>query len=758
VAGLSAPPETGRARVADAFGIAGTGKSWLIGRVKDIWRSRGEAVVFQLDLPASAPTTQGQAFSAFLERVGLLAEELARTSGREGTLAAFDNELRTIDVGAIDIRQAIHAENVTIGDNTEFASARFELSSNALEDIYYGSRTRAVTSKFVEVFRPTLKQRTLVLSLGEYDPVAGSDLVHWLLLLLASLPNTLVLIERSPGTAKLPVPAEETAVPLFTRDEVGALLARCLDDAAPDPALVDTVYQWSDGHPATVALAGRFLRTLGSADVKTFVEKLRSLPGDLAEERARIAMEICGVGEPPLLRTAAIPRRFKEGLLAALLGDLPSDAIDRLLETQVVQVVGDPDAGVFRVQGYVREPLLKLLSAEKRKLLHDRAAAYYYEQLCADEPDLDEDALSYEGWYRYEKPAWQETLREWLYHLGEAAQTDKEREKARRQFTRIFLDAFWWWGCYIEFQFCDDLLKDWERARSDDAEWLQDLRQFLDAYPIGWRKAGEGNWLDVEAALFEIKESCGIEADPAELEGHDARHTRGLVDNFTAHSCRYRVHADDAARDRHYERAVRYYREAAELFAKESWELAWTLFETAELHADFGQLEAAREAWRQAVALAIDEADPELIANLHRLRADIRWLADAKADSFDSHGRALLHAYLFQCKTPSHRPDAYTLAFYLEQVERAHERLKTLEGAELADAFARLRAPFLEYVPAAGENTALSGDYLELLGTVLPAAPKPDELLSTRSELSRRIDVLAEDVGDVSGDLEGVDP
>jgi tetratricopeptide (TPR) repeat protein len=755
---LSAAPESGRARVANAFGIAGTGKSWLIGRAKGLWRSRDEAIVFELDLPGSAPTTPSQAYDAFIECVGLLAAELAQTSGRERTLGDFDNELRAIGLKPlVDIHQTVNAEGAHVASQAEVGVLDVDVDADAIQ-AGYGPKSWAVTSLFVQSFRSTLKRKTLVVSVGEYDAVAGSVLVHWLLRLLASLPNTLVLIERSPGTAKLPVAADEQVVPLFTRDEVGTLLANCLE-TKPDPVLVDTVYEWSGGHPATAALAGRFLRTLDSSRAEDFVARLRSLPEDLAAERARIALELSGSGEPPLLRTAAIARRFDEELLAALLDDPPpDDAIERLRDMQVVEAVGNPDSGTFRVYRYLRDPLLGLLTPRRRKVLHGRAAAYYYDALCREEPELDENALSYEAWYRYEKPEWQETLREWLYHLGEGARTDRERQKARLEFTRIFLDAFWWWGCYVDFPFCHNLLADWERARGDDADWVQDLRLLLDAYPTGWRKAGEGNWLDVEAALVEIKQSCGIAAEAAKLKGSDARHTRGLVDNFVAHSFRYRTYADDAARERQYQRAVGYYDQTAKLFAKESWELAWTLFETAELHSDFGQFDAARETWRRAVALALDEDDQELNANLHRLRADIRWQAGAKADAFDSHGRALLHAYLFQCKTPSHRPDAYTLAFYLEHVERVHERLRTLPEAELPDAIARVRSPFL-IDGAAGEAASVPDDHRELAGTILPAGPGPEELNATRSQLTRRIDILAEELGDSVGrDLDGVEP
>jgi hypothetical protein len=627
----------------------------------------------------------------------------------------------------------------------------------------YGPKARAVAALFVELFKPALKRNTLVVSLGRYDDVAGSTLAEWLIRLLASLPNTLVLLERSPGAARPPVEAEQQPVPLFSEHEVAELLEGYLRRPADD-VLVETIWEWSGGHPATAALAGKFLRTLDPEQAEDFAAHLRALPENYATERIRIALElVCAPGAVDITgiaRASAVLRRFDADLLEAVVGGpLPEDALDRLCVAGVLETVGDPADGVYRVQTYLAEPLLGLLKTKERKQFHARAAAHLYELLCADEPEPGEEALPYEAWYRYEQPEWQRMLRDWLHHQREAAHTEAERERARLKFARIFLDAFWWWGCYVDFPFCDELLADWGRARHDDVDWVQDLRLLLDSYPTGWRKHGKRSWLDVNAALVGVKESCGIAGDAAQLRGPDARHTRGLVDNFLAHSCRYRTVADDAARRKQHERAAGYYAEAATLFAKESWELAWTLFETAELRAHAGQLDAARETWRRAAALARDEEDRELAANLHRLRADVRWQAGDRGGAFDAHGHALLHAYLFQCRTPSRRPDTYTVAFYLEQVERAHERLQALDPAELQDAVARLRAPFGDALEPAGIKTAsVPDDYRELAGTILPAAPGPDELLATRSALTRRIDVLAEELGDaVDGDLDGLE-
>ena len=162
--------------------------------------------------------------------------------------------------------------------------------------------------------------------------------------------------------------------------------------------------------------------------------------------------------------------------------------------------------------------------------------------------------------------------------------------------------------------------------------------------------------------------------------------------------------------------------------------------------------------WQEAVAAALDEDDFELTANLHRLCADIRWHEGNKDEAFAAHARAVLHAYLFQSMTPSHRPDAYTVAFYLEHVERVFERLSELEAPALSVAVEKLCEPFgtTTSADAVAEAVEAANPYA-LAGTLFPAAPQGDEILSTRSPLTDRIDLLAEQLGDVARDLTTVE-
>jgi hypothetical protein len=775
---LVGTPPHGAARVADAFGIAGIGKTWLVKRLESEAIERHGALHLPMSFDsADAPATVSQAFDAFVEVVMLQAARVFGGGTRDvNVLGAFENELSSVKqeraaLVGLELEAVVHADNAVITDSN-VGTFDVDVDVGGLEGVLLGEKARSVASAFASRFAPLVKRRPALITVDGFDAIAGSALARWLIALLAQLPNTLVVLMRSPGAAAPSVPGsppEHIELEPFSRDDVADLLARYLSGRQPDLRLADLVYEWSQGHPFTVALAGKYLRALGDSDPDAFAARLAELPEDYTKQRIEIALAIVrapGSGElEDLARACATARRFDAELLNALLaGELPvpaEDAIERLQQAGVVEAAGAP--GWFRVHSFIREPLKADLDSARRRCLHQRAAAHYYRLLSADEPELDTGARAYEGWFRYEKPAWQAQLREWLYHLREGAHTEDEMRRARLQFARVFLDAFWWWGCYLDFPFCHDLVADWERVRGDDADWVQDLRLLLASYPTGYRKQDAEEWSDARAALVGVRDACGLGGDADTLRVPLERHTRGLIDNFLADSCHFRSCSSAAERGRAYEQALGYHQEAAQLFDRneETWELAWTLFETAELHGDFDALPPAREAWQRAVGLALEEEDWELKANLHRLRADLRWRDGATADAFDAHGRALLHAYFFQCKTQSHRPDPYTVVFYREQVERAFDRLRGLEDTVLADAVARLARPFGGGPPAAEAVAPLlvGGNAQSLEGPVVPDAPREDELLECRSPFTRRVDTLAEDLGaDVERDLVGVEP
>jgi hypothetical protein len=299
------------------------------------------------------------------------------------------------------------------------------------------------------------------------------------------------------------------------------------------------------------------------------------------------------------------------------------------------------------------------------------------------------------------------------------------------------------------------LIEDW-RATQEDRDWTAALETILDAYPGGyeknneppeWRSGALPRWEAVRAALLAVSEDCGVDGEPKTLDDAEARHLRGLIDNFLAHAARYES-ADAAA----YAAAVKRYDEAVNVFEadKDDWDTAWTRFERGELHLEHKNTEAARADWQRAAELVVELADEELAANLHRLGADAHAAAGDFEPAVAAHGRAILHAYLFQRRP--HPPDEYTLSFYSEQVARALERLVSYAegGGEVGRAAELMSAAFARSpTRPAPELAALctAKDLPGLSGALFPDPPQADELNLRNSQFVQRWVLAAAELG-----------
>ena len=474
---IGTPPE-GEARFVDICGIAGIGKTEFIRRVAEIASAdHGIAAIPLFVNRVSAPTNLDDAYNTFVRHVKELAHRLDEWAGRISRAGQFDNELARIDheLQLFKIANRVDARGATI-EGGQVGTIHAEIKvGDELAGVVYGAKARKIADTFAEHFRSAFKRKPMLITVDGYDEIAGTYLSAWLLDVLDGLTNTLVILGRTPLSDSPPVESKQrfaAPLPLFTRVEVAELLRKQLQ-GKPDEALVDAVYSWSEGHPGAAAIAAKFLFAVDDPQAATIEERLASAPKDVERARAELALEFVstlgGEAFAELAHASAIPHIFDEDLLAELLGkEVAANGIDVLCSAGLVEAVDD-SLQTFRVHGFLREPMQKLMRDAVRKSLHQRAASHDYALLSAEEPELDKGARPYEGWYRYEKPEWQATLREWLYHQREAAQTEHEKERARLQFARIFLDAFWWWGCYIDFPFCRDLIADWERERHDDS-------------------------------------------------------------------------------------------------------------------------------------------------------------------------------------------------------------------------------------------------------------------------------------------------
>src|SRR5262249_34189015 len=103
------------------------------------------------------------------------------------------------------------------------------------------------------------------------------------------------------------------------------------------------------------------------------------------------------------------------------------------------------------------------------------------------------------------------------------------------------------------------------------------------------------------------------------------------------------------------------------------------------------------------------EWDFELMANLHRARADACWLRGEWLKAAPDYGRAVANAYWFQGNP--HDPDECTQRFYLEMTSRAAERVLTLAqayGHDLALRFATEVQALLPGTPASSDSAGLA--------------------------------------------------
>lgn len=558
--------------------------------------------------------------------------------------------------------------------------------------------------------------------------------------------------------------------------------------------LAKKVYDVSQGHPATVAAVDELLwgsKALPGTDPRELLRDLPERPG----ERAAALVERLVRDDDALERAlwaAAVPRQFDALLLEDLLADDPLSSDD---QKRVFDALGGfkfteklPPDEKLRLHSYVRNGLLQRMQRTDPKrldALHALAADHYMRDLVAE--GQDGSAYCYGDAFIYEKPEWQRNKREWLYHRGHASSEDAQLN-ALLEFTRLFLDAFWWWGNYIHFDFCDQLVTDLAHLagrRVPKLEALhQALRRILREYPLRSVKSEDANWDEVRKALLNVQRLCGLQARDARwLAGDqrkDQRHVAALLLVFLAHTWRYQ------APDR--PEADQYYSRAADLFAQDKdWSEAWVAFERADLRQERGKVDAVRKLWEHAAGLVQpheveaasievarevqaaaekqvkEEVDQEVVSNLHRLRGDCCWASDDKVRSATWYGRAVLHAYLFHLVGGP--PDDYTLQFYVDIRARALSRLFHVwrGDQDTAVALATEMAQTFPAMPGQGPGRApdqlrrllADGKPVPLAHALFPKGPEVPELGIEDSPFIDEFNALVEALNTqrASGDL-----
>jgi tetratricopeptide (TPR) repeat protein len=594
-------------------------------------------------------------------------------------------------------------------------------------------------------------QRTLLITVDNFDQCAQTELGTWLLDLLRGLRHTVIVLA---GDAGVPPPAgagRTLPMPNFTVDEVAEYLTLRLGRPA-DLDVAKRVHAYSGGRPAAVELVYEVVFDDASGDLVDISAKLSDLPTEPSERVALLVQQtLARLSERRLttvMEAACIPRQFGTPLLSVLLepgrDDVPA-ALQELEAYSFMERLSEPDspALVVRVHPYVRDGVtqrMRLYEPVRYRDLHRRAADYFRD-LVLD--DSDEEA-GYGSWFQYEEPTWRHNLQEWLYHR---AVVGDDRE-FRVQFVRVFMDCLWWWANYVPLDFSGELTRDlrWVARRTGSdrlAELADALDLVLENYPVRSIKPAGANWLAVRRALLRVQDSCEL-ADENRVRSREQRHVAALIHVFLAHAWRYPSPSRPNAM-RSYDQALRLFQQNEDL-----WNEAWVRFEQADLLYEQGHVVRALTGSADA-AVAVYAAydsdkdsehpylDDELVANIHRLRGDCHLFLGDEARAATEYGLAVLHAYTFH--NTGGPPDEYTHQFYIEIRGRAltpalrlHAAGREDDSVRFCEAMRAVMEPYWESPEADLAAELRSGGVVELALKLFPRGPDFSELGSKTSD------------------------
>jgi hypothetical protein len=784
---LAAVEDNSRLRVDRVSGSLGLGKSALLRQVRDRAAARcSEAAVHLVDLAEFDPgyarhggesLTFGQAQKNFdqLKRLaGALSRCTSPARARRVSAAATTAWQQVRAVRAPELHVSQHVE-VGQSGTLSHSPPSITVSSDprALESHQVAAILQAgldLTDALARCLNETAERRPVVILLDEVDRVAGQQVGRWLARVVEHLDRGLVILAQEPGSGLDLPPGLGDVVRLLplSVEEVQEFLDRRLGVLGATADLARLVHRCSGGLPVAVEILADLVADpeirLREPDLE---RRLVRMPADPEGRMAGVVIEIVerleGRTLGRALKAASIPEECDAALLAALLaGDGTPDGVDvgRLMaELGTFSFTREFRSPADRRDYVAVHPFIRHAISERMRRhetaehgrLHEVAARHQFDKLTS--------ARGYGEMFFYERPAQQARLRCWLYHM---AHSDEPRS-ALLESAMIFFDAFWWWGSYVQFGLCETLAEDFraialETGNQDWADFADAVHRFMQTYPYRAtlrqdfeRNYPDAPWDDVRDVLLEIEEICDVVdvgSDAPELD----RHVRALLQTFLAHSHRFQPAGRQG-------RAAACYEEAAGLLEglEEWWDLAWVTFELADLALELGERAEARagaaEAARLLKAHPDKEPDEEIIANLHRLWADLAWDEGRPDDAALEYGAAVLHAYLFHAVGGP--PDDYTMQFYFDIRGRALERLLdrlVSAGRAAADRFAEL---MLEAFPGASRPQASpdalwaayeSADVAGLAEVLFPRGPELDELDRRSSPFMRELRRLRDEV------------
>jgi hypothetical protein len=760
--------------VEDVRGIHGIGKSWFLDAVAERAAADAGATVLRINVGEfvpNPPTGEDQVNQLLVESF----------SAYQNLLAALVRQLpgRNPEFTTLLARARLSVERINFQARNQFKVGWFSRVENVAAQnqefaVYVAEhRAEAIRAGRAELDDDIIRRLEswsgggppLLVLVDELEKVAGQSVEGWIGSLLRRLRGCVVVTARAQAEVRPDEPPPTLPLPNFTAEEVDRYLRRRMDAGELPDGLVDEVVRFCGGHPQAVGIAADLISDRLREDPGRAIgpRMFRDLGDDLDRDMNQLVNniidEITDRDLRSVLDQAWVLRSFDAAALRHLIVDetgapIPRGKLrvvmDKLERYSFVERRAGPrpDAVVYRFHEFLREKRESYLAMDpdEYESLHDRARAFYRARL--DEWEMRRDATAaYLGWYKYEHPEWQALLLEWMYHAG---RIERDRTAAQIDFTTFFLDAFWWWGWYVQFSFCDRILDEWEDVASrfpEDRPWMRALRQFHDHYPTQWEGVDDPRWEVVDESMWTIRDLARLDGDASAIEDHGRRHLRALTSIFLAHASRHLLPDDDEA-DGHYADA-----HAMLVADGDVWNEAWVVYERGDLDAERGRPKLARERCQEAFDAARSARldDPELAANAVLRLGDLDLREGRHASGFDHCAEALVLAYEFQVKPmPNpHPPDEYTRFFYLDVVSQVAALVcRTAADGGAGDAAAgclAIRTAFAPYwdevradVPA--DLQAWLGDAAaeDLEALLAPPAPALEDLQDEESEYYRQ--------------------
>jgi hypothetical protein len=756
---------SGQPAVWDVVAGPGAGKSTLLAATQAVLTEAGaRAVNITMDVPADNyhrrragsddPLVIELARTQLCMDVARAAgEKLARQEilGVEQLIYRADQDIRE----ALTVRPELDVADLLIPRGTGGAVS---LPDREVSREYAG-RVRAIRvdlgRRVVEVLSGSPDQAgRLAVLIDNLHLVEDAACRQWLAMVFADQLEAVTVVARRPGAQAFCEDALTYQLRDFTRAETREYLQLVgrLDPLWVDGRTLDTLMSLTHGAPQAVAaqcdgLTSRLQSTISDVldqsplSAASADDMGRSVAANNRQLVVDACQEVLGRDLPAVLDFLVVLRHVNAGLLARVLDG------EAVTEDQVAQLArrlggysmmtssddGDPES--FRLHDLIRQYWLAEMPSDTVRRRHEQAEHVYAELVAGFESEWDpQDRDEFTVWSRFESPVFQSLLQNWLFHAVRS-QGRVLSQRTGMQITQVFLEAFWWWGFYLESPVCEQLLREFDLISADksdaDRQWLANLSTFYRNYRWGYVYNLPGSrkrdWAEVGSALMGVRRQVGLTGAKAMDPG---RHAIDVITGvFRAQSIAFRDPGGNpqAAAALFAEARAAARRSVAAGNQEHAWYDAWIVYYTADMWSSRGEPDQAGAGLRELDTLAAADKDGELfdrelVSRTVSLQGEV-YLArgdDARAIDACAHAALLVYAYHVTQETTAQPPNEYTYMRHAECITRAGVCLAAVREhnpAAWRAGIGRMRATFAPYWRLAGGPTA--GQF------VPPADPPP---------------------------------